>query len=101
MSKSLEALEELCSKCYVECEKSFCHARYKGGKCSTFCEYKEQIKKDLERLEVLEEIHKDDKEQIKELRNQLSIYKSNYYELDEAIIELIDKFKVVRGSDKR
>ena len=42
MSKSLEALEELCSRCCVESE------------CYTSCEYKELLEKDLERLEELE-----------------------------------------------
>lgn len=59
------------------------------------------IKQDLDRLEALEEIHKDDTKQIKELKHQLNIYKTNYYELDEAIIELINKFKVVRGNDRK
>jgi hypothetical protein len=53
-NKSLEALEELCSRCYVDSEKCSCHARYKGGECSTSCEYKELLEKDLERLDKLE-----------------------------------------------
>lgn len=58
------------------------------------------IKQALERLEVLEEIHKDDTKLIKELQRQLNMYKVNYYRLNDAVIELIDKFKIIKGSDK-
>lgn len=58
------------------------------------------IKQALERLEVLEEIHRDDTKLIKELQRQLNMYKVNYYRLDDAVIELIDKFKIIKGSDK-
>lgn len=63
---SLEALEELCSRCYVESEKCSCHARYKGGECSTSCEYKELLEKDLERLEKLEKENKELRDKLKE-----------------------------------
>ena len=37
------------------------------------------IKQDLERKEVLEEIHRDDTKLIKELQRKLNMYKVNYY----------------------
>lgn len=40
MNKYQEALDKLCSRCYVESEECTCHARYKGGKCYDNCEYK-------------------------------------------------------------
>ena len=51
---SKEALEKLCSRCYIESEQCTCHPRYKGGVCYTSCEYKEAIEQDLDRLEKLE-----------------------------------------------
>ena len=58
------------------------------------------IKQALEHLEVLEEIHRDDTKLIKELQRKLNMYKVNYYRLDGAVIELIDKFKIIKGSNK-
>lgn len=82
MNKSLEALEELCSRCYVESEKCSCHARYKGSECYISCEYKEQIKQDLERLEKLEktiEILKDKSVDIVCLQLCFKHYNVEYY----------------------
>lgn len=77
-NKSLEALEELCSRCYVDSEKCSCHARYQGGECYTSCKYKDQIKQDLEHLVQLEKENKEVKiindwlkEDISQLKEQL------------------------------
>lgn len=42
-NKYQNALEELCSRCYVESEKCTCHARYKGGKCNNNCEHRQAL----------------------------------------------------------
>lgn len=55
---SKEALERLCSRCYIESEQCTCHPRYKGGVCYTSCEYKEAIEQDLDKLEKLEKAFK-------------------------------------------
>lgn len=42
-SKYQEALDELCSRCYVDSDKCTCHPRYEGGKCGSNCEYRQLI----------------------------------------------------------
>lgn len=51
-NKYQEALEELCSRCYVESEKCTCHARYKGGKCNNNCEYRQTLQELINKEEI-------------------------------------------------
>lgn len=92
-SKSLEALERLGSEKLARGEFIRNDSKVEP--------YIDTIKQDLERKETLEEIHKDDTQRIKKLEHELSIYKTKYYELDEAIAELIvklmDKFRKTRS----
>lgn len=48
-------------------------------------------------ISIYEDIHKEDKEYIKKLENDLDKYKSKLYTLDEAIVELMNKFRKTRG----
>lgn len=92
---SKEALDNLVH-CKSETKCKECKHKYR---CTMERDYN-IIKQALERLEVLEEIHRDDTKLIKELQRQLNMYKVNYYRLDGAVIELIDKFKIIKGSNK-
>ena len=42
-NKYQEALDKLCSRCYVESDECTCHARYKGGKCYDTCDYRDAL----------------------------------------------------------
>ena len=55
MNKYQVALNELCSRCYVESEKCTCHPKYKGGKCNNNCEHK-QILQELVDKETPKEV---------------------------------------------
>lgn len=55
MTKYQEALDKLCSRCYVESEECTCHARYKGGKCYDSCEHKEALQELVDQQAILEE----------------------------------------------
>ena len=94
-NKSLEALEELCSRCYVESEKCTCHPRYRGGECSTSCEYKELLEKDLERLDKFEKTIDILKDNLyigfNDNYNGVSFKKDKYDECDYTILYLKDK----------
>lgn len=48
-------------------------------------------------ISIYEDIHKEDIAYIKSMEKDLDKYKSNLYTLDEAIVELINKFRKVRG----
>ena len=46
---------------------------------------------------IYEDIHNEDKEYIKSLEKDLDKYRSKLYALDEAIIDLMNTFRKVRG----
>ena len=52
MNKYQEALNELCSRCYVESEKCTCHPKYKGGKCNNNCEHKQALQELIDKEET-------------------------------------------------
>ena len=63
-NKYQDALNELCSRCYVESEKCTCHPKYKGGKCNNNCEHKQ----------ILQELV-DKKTPMKPIRYNINQYK--------------------------
>ena len=52
MNKYQNALEELCSRCYVE--------RYKGGKCNNNCEHKQALQELINKEETPMKVDKKD-----------------------------------------
>lgn len=55
MNKYQEALNELCSRCYVESDRCTCHARYSGGKCNDNCSYRQALQELINEHEKLKE----------------------------------------------